>query len=244
MAGQRFAAALSLLAAVAAGCGSGSSTANSGDAGNPAGCPPSVPSAGASCDSPGLHCTYGCGNVFATCSGGSWAVAESNIMCPREGGAPSDGGGACSSNADCTSAFSCSPGGVETGCGICAMPQNPCSTDSDCSVIGDAASSQPMVCGPGGACTCPVGGKTGSCIPACTTASGCGPDEACASSGHCVAKPCTSDAQCPSTQTVDYACSGGVCATKSCKTDADCGAHYCVNGTCYPQAGVCVPPAA
>jgi hypothetical protein len=59
-----------------------------------------------------------------------------------------------------------------------------------------------------------------------------------------VPKACTSDAECPSTQTVDYACSGGVCGIKSCKTNADCGAHYCVSGACYPQAGVCVPPAA
>jgi hypothetical protein len=59
-----------------------------------------------------------------------------------------------------------------------------------------------------------------------------------------VAKPCTHDADCPSTSYVDYACSAGTCALKSCRTNADCGGHYCVNGACYPQAGICVPPAA
>lgn len=246
MSGRTFLAALSVLASIAAGCGSGSSTAtgsDGGDGGNPAGCPATVPSTKDSCDSPGLQCTYGC-NVVATCSAHSWQIAQTNMSCaPPDSGPPSDGAAGCSSNADCTSDLQCSPGGVTVGCGICAMPQNPCSTDADCKMIDDAAPSQPMVCGPGGPCTCPVGGKTGSCIPACTGASDCGPDEACAS-GHCVAKPCTSDSECPSTQSVDYACSGGVCAPKSCKTNADCGAHYCVNGTCYPQAGACVAPAA
>jgi hypothetical protein len=101
-----------------------------------------------------------------------------------------------------------------------------------------------MVCGPGGPCTCGVGGKNGSCIPACQGASDCGADEACAATGHCVAKPCTSDADCPSTSTVDYACSAGTCSIKSCKTNADCGAHYCVSGTCYPTPGMCVSPSA
>ncbi|MGH7295150.1 MAG: hypothetical protein ACRELB_09465, partial [Polyangiaceae bacterium] len=95
-----------------------------------------------------------------------------------------------------------------------------------------------------GPCVCLPSGKTGSCVAACTATSGCGADEAC-SGGHCVAKPCTTDGDCPSSSFVDYACStGGTCAEKTCKTDGDCGAHYCVNGTCYPQAGVCVPPAA
>jgi hypothetical protein len=88
-----------------------------------------------------------------------------------------------------------------------------------------------------------VDGKSGSCIPTCVSASDCSADEACSPTGHCVAKSCTTDAECPSTQTVDYACSAGSCAVKSCQTNTDCGAHYCVSGTCYPQQGMCVPPA-
>jgi hypothetical protein len=160
-------------------------------------------------------------------------------------GGPADAGPVrCSSNADCPSLLSCSPGGAPSGCGVCVAPQYPCAGDSDCKVIGDAAPPQPMVCGPGGPCTCGVGAKTGSCIPACQSPTDCGADETCSSTGHCVAKPCTTDAECPSTSTVDFACSGGTCAVKSCKTNADCGAHYCVSGTCYPQPGMCIPPAA
>jgi hypothetical protein len=236
----RLAAAWVVVAAIATiGCASASSTSS----GNPPGCPGTVPNAKVSCDAAGLQCTYGCG-VTATCSGGGWSVSVSNISCPADSGAPSDGAVACSSSADCRGGMECSPGGVTIGCGICAMPQDPCSADSDCKLIDDAAPATPMVCGPGGSCTCPVGGKSGSCIPACQSASDCGSDETCSPTGHCVAKPCTTDAQCPSTSTVDYACSAGTCAVKSCQSSADCGAHYCVSGTCYPQAGMCVEPAA
>jgi hypothetical protein len=101
-----------------------------------------------------------------------------------------------------------------------------------------------MVCGPGDQCTCPFNGKSGNCIPACQSPSDCTADETC-SAGHCVAKPCTTDSECPSTQYVDYACSASrTCAEKSCKTNADCGAHFCVNGTCYPERGMCVQPTA
>lgn len=180
----------------------------------------------------------GCGGSGSlTASGGDAGDAGNPDSKPP----PSDGDAACSSNDDCTDGFLCGPGRMVMGCGICEVPQYPCSTDSECVVIGDAAPPLPMVCEAARGCTCSVGGKTGSCIPACTSASGCGPDEAC-SGGHCVPKPCTSDSECPSSASVDYACESGVCATKSCKTSADCGAHYCVNRTCFAQAGVCVSP--
>jgi hypothetical protein len=133
---------------------------------------------------------------------------------------------------------------VQQGCGICFQPPNACGNDSDCQLIDGSAPPTPMVCGPGGECACGTGGKTGQCIAACTGPSDCTPDEACSYDGHCVAKPCSTDADCPSPSTVDYACSGGYCAIKSCTTNADCGAHYCVNLTCYPEPGSCVPPAA
>jgi hypothetical protein len=240
--GFRLAAALGLLAAVAIGCSSSSSPATSVDGGHAPGCPTATPNATVSCDTPGLQCSYGCG-VEATCTSGRWQVATSNIAC-GDSGTPGDGSASCGSDSDCTSGLQCAPGGVPMGCGICGMPLNPCGTDSDCALIGDAAPATPMVCGPPGGCTCAVNGKSGSCIPACKSASDCSPDESCASSGHCVAKSCTADADCPSTQTVDFACSGGTCAFKSCKTNADCGAHYCISGTCYPQAGMCVYPPA
>jgi hypothetical protein len=131
----------------------------------------------------------------------------------------------------------CSPGGVISGCGARLPPENPCAVDSDCARIGDAAPSVPMVCGPGGPCDCSQLGKSGSCIPACQTDSECGAQEAC-QSGHCVVKPCTSDADCPSGG--DYACFSGLCSAKGCAADTDCHGGYCVNGACSQQAGVCV----
>jgi hypothetical protein len=101
-----------------------------------------------------------------------------------------------------------------------------------------------MVCETGLLCVCPFGGKSGECIPACQGPGDCGPDEAC-SSGHCVAKPCTSDADCPESNGYLFACSSAhVCGAKACTTDADCGAQFCVNGTCNPKQGMCVEPAA
>jgi hypothetical protein len=230
-----------LATAVVAGCSSTQSGTAQVDAGNPAGCPSASPSSGEACSAAGLLCTYGC-NVRASCDGHTWTVADLGIPCPVDAGAP-DGPVACGTSNDCSSGFSCSPGGTPVGCGICVAPQNACNTDSDCRIIDDAAATTPYVCGPPSECECGFGGKTGECIPACTGPGDCSADEAC-SSGHCVPKPCSSDADCPSPSTVDYACSAGVCGVKSCSSDADCGAHYCVNRTCYPLPGACTPPAA
>lgn len=246
LAAVRLFAACAVLAAVAIACG-GSTAAGIADGGNAPGCPGSTPDAKVSCDTPGLQCHYGCA-VTATCSGGSWQMSVSNISCAVDSGspadAPSDGAAICSSSADCAPSDQCTPGGTIVGCGICAMPQDPCSADSDCAIIDGAAPATVMVCAPASGCTCPVDGKSGSCIPACQSASDCTPDQACAASGHCVAKPCTSDAECPGTPTTDFACSSGTCAIKACNTSADCGAHYCVSGTCSPEVGMCsLPPA-
>jgi hypothetical protein len=242
MEGHRLAAVLGFLGVVAIGCGAGSASTGGGDGGNPADCPVARPAGGSPCSPSGLRCSYGC-NATASCNDGTWSLIESNIVCPGDAG-PSDGATTCHTSADCPSTLSCSPGGVTTGCGICEMPQNPCSVDSDCATIHDAAPPEPMVCGPGGPCVCGENGKTGDCIPACKSASDCGSNESCAPNGHCVSKSCTSDSDCTSTQTVDFACSGSVCQPKACTTDADCGAHFCVSGTCYPQPGICTPPAA
>jgi hypothetical protein len=240
--GPRPTAALVVSFSLAIGCGAGSSSAGNGDGGgNPPDCPAVAPTDGSPCSPSKLQCGYGC-NVTATCVGSAWSIVESNIRCAGDAG-PSDGATTCHSNNDCSMAYSCSPGGASVGCGICEMPQNPCSADSDCAVIHDAAPPQPMVCGPGGPCVCNANGKTGDCIPACKTATDCGADETCDPSGHCVTKSCSSDADCTSTQTVDYACSGNLCQPKACTTDADCGAHFCVNKVCYPQPGICTPPA-
>jgi hypothetical protein len=238
-------AALSFAGVIAAGCGS-SATPGGSDAGgsdaNPPACPGAIPPSGGSCHSVGLHCSYGCGST-ASCDGHAWTVFGSRLDC--DGGVLPDGQTTCSKDAQCKFGYQCSSGGIATGCGICVMPMDPCSTDSDCKLIHDAAPAMPMVCAPAGSCVCPVGGKSGSCIAACQSAADCGPEEACdTASGHCGPKPCNSDSECPSESTIDFACASGVCGPKACTTDVDCGAHFCVNGTCYPKPGSCTPPAA
>ena len=246
-----------------AACSGSSATVFEGDAdggdgggdggGNPSGCPVVQPKSGAACGAAGLSCAYGCA-TSAKCTSGAWVIAQSSITCPSDGGASDgphrlpDGAVSCSSDPDCQlpgEVFStCSPGGRVTGCGVCFRPPNPCSTDSECLLLDGSAPPKPLVCAPAGGCVCPAGGKTGTCIPACTTAADCGPNLAC-SGGHCIAKPCTTDGDCKSTPLGDFACTrAGVCGPKACASDADCGGHFCVGKACYSQPGICVPPAA
>ncbi len=241
-----------------AACSGGSAVVFGSDAGadaaNPPDCPTAFPTLGTRCASEGLRCSYGC-NGGAQCDTGAWATTPMGPPCATDSGANdgsrrlADGAIVCGTESECASAtggsfLSCSPGGRVTGCGICFAPQNPCSTDSECLTLDGAAPPKPMVCGPGGPCVCPAGGKSGSCIPACVSANDCGPNLACAA-GHCVAKPCTTNGECSNTSTGDYACGAShTCGPKACASDADCGGHYCVDKLCYPQAGICVPPAA
>jgi hypothetical protein len=126
---------------------------------------------------------------------------------------------------------------------MCRQPDSECNTDSDCATIHDAAPQKPMVCEPAGPCVCPQGGGRGECVPACQSASDCGPNQLC-TAGHCGAKPCATEADCPSVNGVLFGCNTGKCGLKSCGSDADCSGQYCVNGTCSKEPGVCTPPAA
>jgi len=178
------------------------------------------------------------GALGAACGGGEGP----GTMDGRALGSDADSGAVtCASNSDCMEPAQsvCSPPGQSFGCEVCEVVSvGTCNVDSDCRG-GDAAASTAMVCGPPGACLCPSGGSAGVCIPACHPSS-CGVDEMCSTTGHCVAKTCTSDADCPKDQATDYACSAGVCGVKTCATNGACGGDYCVNGACYTQPGVCV----
>jgi hypothetical protein len=222
------------------------------DRSNPPGCPAAEPQGGAACAVEGLSCAYAC-PVTARCTSGAWVIETSAISCPADAG-PSDGSRrladgaiACSSDPDCRIpgevVTTCSPGGRITGCGICFRPPNPCNTDGECLLVDGSAPPKPLVCEPAGSCVCPTG-KTGTCVAACQSAADCGPNLAC-SGGHCVAKPCATDGDCSNTSLGDFACTAArTCAPKACATDGDCGGHYCVDKFCYPQPGICVPPAA
>jgi hypothetical protein len=190
----------------------------------------------------GLICAllWGCGGG-APASLGSDGGAVGDGSTPDgstagDGGAPfdaPDGAVACSTDKDCRAGFaSCTPGGVQSGCGICVAPT--CQVDADCKDAGASA----MIC-ESIQCACGAGG--GQCFPACKTDIECGANSACGATGHCIAKSCTSDADC----TGDYACgSSKTCVQKTCTSNADCGHDYCVNGACYPEPGYCAPFAA
>jgi hypothetical protein len=152
----------------------------------------------------------------------------------------------CHTNNDCAQGggpfLSCSPGGYSGG-GACDPTNAACNIDADCALIHDAAPAVPMVCGPRNPFDC-ANPKNGDCIPACKGPSDCAAEQAC-ESGHCVALPCTIDANCPAVGIQDYTCSaGGRCAAKACTGDSECHGGYCVNSYCSSVPGLCTPPSA
>src|SRR5271170_5616656 len=150
VAAVRHAIAWTVLSALAIACG-GTSSTGPADGGNAPGCPATAPNAKDTCNTPGLQCTYGCADT-ATCSGGSWQSAESNIACAIDSGTLADAGATCSTNADCTSGDQCRPGGTIVGCGICEMQLNPCNTDADCALVDAGTPGTSLVCAPGSGC--------------------------------------------------------------------------------------------
>jgi hypothetical protein len=168
------------------------------------------------------------------------AQANDVTLADADSAAP-DGSQACHNDSDCSSSAVyrfCSPGGTPVGCGTCQAPQAPCNVDSECQQNNDSAAPAAMVCGPPGPCTCPSAGKSGSCIPACAATFDCRPGLVC-QSGHCSARSCSADSDCPPIGIQDYACDGGQCGAKACASDADCHGGYCINSACSTQPGAC-----
>jgi hypothetical protein len=187
------------------------------------------------------------GALALACTAGTASGSDAGV----EGGASASDATAGSdspfgmpANACSTSANGCiclPGGGTVGGGGKCPGNVTDCTTDKDCALIDDAAPPKPMVCLPGaGNPGCP-GGMSGLCIPSCNGGGTmCGVDQACGSQGLCVAKPCSSDGDCPMNGNAFYACTQGACAGKSCMADGDCGAgNYCIDNHCYNQAGMC-----
>jgi hypothetical protein len=192
----------------------------------------------------GVGAVAACGSAGAGSSPPSVLCASLDAGTCEGGGSPVDGPQPCRTNADCTSpfAFICNPGGGVVGCGFAARAPFPCNVDSDCRLIDGSAPPKPMVCGQPGGCVFGL-----SCIPACQADSDCGGGDIVCGSGHCVAKPCQVDSDCPSIGIDDFACSGTsgtrVCTLKGCASDADCHGWFCVNQTCSSQQGFCASSA-
>jgi hypothetical protein len=135
------------------------------------------------------------------------------------------------------------PGGAG-GCGACYQP-TPCAGDADCFPLQfcDAPRLRP--------CTC-ASAPVRVCIALCRDDGDCGIAERC-DTGHCVARPCGSAAQCPPLFDCVPSALGDatVCSRRECEADDDCAPAYCVQGNlfskapgrrCYDQLGRCIGP--
>lgn len=144
----------------------------------------------------------------------------------------------CRSNSDCrVIGDTCLSPGVSVGCGICFRPDRTCSKDDECTVGGAV-----QYCG---VPNCSCSGEK-SCVSGCVRDDDCNKEaqEWCGPDHRCKPKVCLypDSSKCPP----NFACESGsnsTCMRKPCTKDSEC-AGACVNGKCYPGAGVCSPPAA
>ena len=133
----------------------------------------------------------------------------------------------------CTTELACEdPGAMCIGpeeqlCGICFEVDNPCVNDGQCD-MGMVCAEEPHPC----ACT----GER-DCIAPCIAGDPCGSGKQCDAGGHCVAQPCSQDADCPS----NFSCTGGACERVTCKASSECD-DYCVKGSCFAIPGNCGYP--
>ena len=141
--------------------------------------------------------------------------------------------GKCHSGNDCASGQQyCAAPGDAAACGICMHPDPTCAADVACQADG-------KVCEPyTGPCACQ---QESGCTAKCGTAAAdrhCGTLQECNGAGHCVAKVCATNADCPR----NFTCGGGTaphCARTTCTGDPDCPDGRCVNGTCRDDLGTC-----
>ena len=159
-------------------------------------------------------------------------ASETPAACPALGCA---GAECCATQSQCAQASDACVPPTEVGapgCGACSTQPGDCTDDSQCKAGGQSMICQPIAC----SCTGQL-----SCVQGCTS------DMACAAQGEvcdlatarCVAKACTTGADCPA----NFDCQTGACARRPCTTDLECDG-YCVEGQCYDQTGTCTPPAA
>jgi dienelactone hydrolase len=139
---------------------------------------------------------------------------------------------------DCESSDACQGSGNRcvapdqfVGCGACRPIDPGCASDTQCQPFGAVCAPAPPM-----ACACvPVL----QCLAPCqTSALGCATGEQCEPSGHCVATPCSIDADCPS----QFACAASACMRKTCGADSDCSMGFCVLGRCFDTLGTCAAP--
>lgn len=142
----------------------------------------------------------------------------------------------CHDGNDCEPSQICLAPGEQPPCGICRKPEDECQKDADCAptevcewVSGACLCWPAMQCVM--RCDLPVGGPLGPCKPG----------QACVN-GHCVAKACKSDEDCP--PFFQCVVASQTCERRTCQADGDCLGGRCVKGACYDSLGTCsyIPP--
>ena len=161
-------------------------------------------------------------------------------------------GAPCRDSSDCGSFICLEPGGF-AGCGICIDVESQCQADADC----PSGEGGAMVCAKfhPPPCPCALDPALYVCIPACHSDGECDQGETCNGAGHCVARPCVSDADCPAQFACEPATGGSdsACQRRRCEADSDCAGGFCVEGwifaanpgrRCYADLGACtaLPP--
>lgn len=157
-----------------------------------------------------------------------------------EGGESTSGGlpdGACQSDADCDpNSFESCFSGDDENCGPCQADPMECLQDRDC---GEGVCEEIAIqCG----CDGPV---SHVCVAKCSSDADCLDDKVCdLESGHCELVSCTAGAMCPPQFDCVPDAGGDDCVRHPCESDAECTAGVCVEGGCFDDYGVCMPPGA
>ena len=192
-----------------------------------------------------------CGSVSSTNDGGGGLGGSVTGSGGRGGGSGGGGGGGgtdgrggadgaagasglngpCWVSSGCQLGTTCVAPGSPGFCGICAIPTQSCTLDTDCAAV-DAAWSGPSICDPVN-CAC-NGEKT--CQPGCLSDRDCAAGLSCESDHRCAPTSCTSVSNaCP----VDFTCgTDGHCARRACTSNSQC-SNSCVLGACYGAPGYC-----
>jgi hypothetical protein len=215
---------LLLVAAVALDAGCGSQTRGSTGSGGVEG----GGSGGAEAGSGG----NGPGGGFGA-SGGGAATGSGGATDASADAGPGGPNAPCRTAPDCQLGTTCVVPGSPSFCGICFLPAQTCSADSDCGGASAAgADPRPAICNP---VNCGCGGAK-TCQAGCLSDSDCGAGLSCGSDYRCAPTACTSTSgSCP----FDFTCgSDGHCVRRSCTLDSQC-SDACVLGACYGALGYC-----
>lgn len=142
----------------------------------------------------------------------------------------------CHDAGDCEPSQICLAPGEPLPCGICWEPEWVCLEDGDCgpSQVCEVVTGA-CLCQPAMQCVMRCDLSLGSPLPPCEQGEEC-------VDGHCVARACATDTDCPWLFWCDP--THETCSRRTCETDAECAGGRCVKGACHESLGTCsyLPP--